>query len=238
MNQAGKSTRKMAKRRMRTTNLILVGILILAILLALTIQNARALGLGGRAVLGLLILLRVLPDLRDKPIKHRIKEERRADWGATAEEVVGDLLADLSEDFYVLNDVSSPYGNINHIVIGKNNGVFLLETKLHGGRVEVLPGGLLVNGKPPEKDLIAQALRNPHWLRDEIEKVIGSKIWITPVIIFTNAFVQAGKPIKGVMVINKKFLPGVWRRQNRPNANWDAVWDAKERIASHLEIDR
>lgn len=235
MNQAGKSTRKMAQDRRRTTNLILIGVLILTIILALTIQNWQALGLGGGAVLGLLILLRVLPDLIDKPIKRRIKEERRAYRGAAAEEVVGDLLADLNEDFFVLHDISNSYGNIDHIVIGKNSGVFLLETKAHGGRVEVLPDGLLVNGKPPEKDFIAQALKNTYWLRDELEKVTGSKIWITPVVVFTNAFVQSGKPIKGVHVINKKFLPNTLRRQLRSSSGLSTIWNARSQIAQQLD---
>ncbi len=233
-NKAGNSTRRMAQNRRRTTNFILVGVLILAIILALSIQNWQALGLGGGAVLALLVLLRVLPDLIDKPIKRRIKEERRADRGAVAEEIIGDLLEDLGDDFFVLNDISSPYGNIDHIVVGKSSGVFLLETKAHGGRVEILPDGFLVNGKPPEKDFIAQALKNTYWLRDEIEKVIGSKIWITPVVVFTNAFVQAGKPIKGVHVVNKKFLPGILQRQARPTSELRQTWDSREQINKRL----
>ena len=234
MNQAGKSTRKMAQDRRRTTNLILIGALILAIILALTIQNWQALGLGGGAVLGLLILLRVLPDLIDKPIKRRIKEERRADRGAAAEEVVGDLLAGLGDDFFVLNDIPSPYGNIDHIVIGKDRGVFLLETKAHGGKVEVTDDQLLVNGKLPEKNFIAQALKNAYWLRDEIEKVTGSKVWITPVLVFTNAFVPAGRPIKGVYIVNKKYLPGILQRQTRPTLDLRRTWEAKNQIAKKL----
>jgi len=234
MNQAGKSTRKMAQNRRRTTNLILFGVLVLAIILALTIHNWQAIGLGGGTVLVLLVLLRVLPDLIDKPIKRRIKAERRADRGAAAEEVLGNLLADMGEDYYVLHDISNPYGNIDHIVVGKSSGVFLLETKAHGGRVEILPDGLLVNGKPPEKDFIAQALKNTYWLRDEIEKVVGSKVWITPVVVFTNAFVPAGKPIKGVHIINKKFLPGILQRKARPTSELRQTWDSREQINKRL----
>ena len=225
----------MAQNRRRITNLILLGVLILAIILALTVQNWQALGLGGGAVLGLLVLLRILLDLMDKPIKRRIKEERRADRGADAEEVVGDLLAGLNEDFFVLHDISSPYGNIDHIVIGKNSGVFLLETKAHGGKVELFADGMLVNGKPPEKDFISQALRNTYWLRDEIEKVTGSKIWITPVVVFTNAFVQSGRPIKGVHVVNKKFLPSILHRQLRSSSGLSTIWNARNQIAQQLD---
>jgi hypothetical protein len=236
-NKAGNSTRRMAQNRRRTTNFILVGVLILAIILALSIQNWQALGLGGGAVLALLVLLRVLPDLIDKPIKRRIKEERRADRGAAAEEVVGNLLASLGEGFFVLNDIPSPYGNIDHIVIGKNRGVFLLETKAHGGRVEILADGLLVNGKLPEKDFIAQALKNTYWLRDEIEKVVGRKVWITPVVVFTNAFVPADKPIKGVYVVNKKFLLGLLKRQARMTNDFQNIWNSREELKERLISD-
>jgi len=236
-NKAGKSTRQMAQNRRRTTNLILLGVLILAIILALTINNWQALGLGGGAVLGLLVLLKILPDLIDKPIKRREKMERRADRGAVAEEVIGDLLDDLGEDFYVLNDIPSPYGNIDHIVIGRLNGVFLLETKAHGGKVAILPDGLLVNGKPPEKDFIAQALKNTYWLRDEIEKVAGAKVWITPVVVFVNAFVPLGKPIKGVHVVNKKFLRGILHRQATGSKVEDNIWHARVELAKRLGVE-
>ena len=88
-----------------------------------------------------------------------------------------------------------------------------------------------VGGKPPEKDFIAQALKNTYWLRDEIEKVLGSKVWITPVVVFTNAFVPAGKPIKGVWVVNKKYLPSLFQRQARSGSNLAAVWAARDQIA-------
>lgn len=234
MNRAGKSTRKMAQKRRRITNYILIGLLVITIILALTVQNWRTLGLSGGAVLVLLMILQALPDLIDKPIKGRIKAERRADRGAVAEEIVGEILVGLDEDFFVLHDILSPYGNIDHIVIGKNTGVFLLETKAHGGRVETLQDKLLVNGKLPEKDFIAQVLKNTYWLREEIEKVIGSKIWITPVLVFTNAFVQAGKPIKGVYIINKKYLINLIQRQGRSMFGLGVVWETRQKLYEHL----
>lgn len=233
-NRAGTSTRKMAQNRRRNTNLFLLGALLLLIILAVTIQNYQTIGLSGGAVLILLIFVRILPDLIDKPMRRRVKAEKRADRGAVAEEVVGDLLDALSEEFLVIHDIPSPYGNIDHVVIGKTSGVFLLETKAHGGKVEIAGSQLLVNGKPPEKDFIAQALKNAYWLRDEIEKVIGSKAWITPVVVFTNAFVQAGKPVKGVYVINKRYLLKMLQRQPRSTANLAAVWEARYQILKRL----
>ncbi len=85
-------------------------------------------------------------------IDRATKQAKQALRGAKAEEKIGELLEQLPDDeYYVLNDVKSSYGNIDHIVIKKNCGIFLLETKAHGGRVEIDGDTLLVNGKLPEK---------------------------------------------------------------------------------------
>jgi hypothetical protein len=233
---AGKSTRQMAQRRRKTAIWMAIFVIVAALALTLVILNQKALGLGGGAVLALLIALRLLPDLMNRPISRQIKARDRADRGALAEEKVGDLLAQLDpQTFLVLHDIPSPYGNIDHIVIGKESGVYLLETKAHGGRVELAEDRLLVNRKPPEKDFIAQALKNTYWLRDEIEKAVGSKVWITPVVVFTNAFVQASQPVKGVHVVNKKYLPGLLKRPARSRQGLDDVWDAREKLADCLQ---
>ena len=102
------------------------------------------------------------------------------------------------------------------------------------GRVQILSDNLLVNGKPPEKDFIKQTLRNTYWLRDELEKVVGKKVWITSVIVFTNAFVPFGKPIKGIHITNIKFLPDLLKQQGKSSAELSAVWDAKDLIVQEL----
>jgi len=232
--RAGKSTREMANKRRRSalwTVLIgLVGIVILYLFL----QNSKVLGIGGIGILVLLFLIRIVPDLIEGRVDRKFIEEKRAIRGAKAEEKIGELLEDLSDDYYVLNDIESPYGNIDHIVISKNAGIFLLETKAHGGKLEVDEDTLLVNGKLPEKDFIAQALQNSYWLRDEISQIVGLKPWITPIIVFTNAFVPPTRPLKGVSIINKKYLLNVLNKANRPNAINARVWEEKENIENRL----
>lgn len=233
-NNAGDSTRKMAADRRRTTLYIIIGIAVLTIILYFVINNWQALGLGGGTVLVLLIILKIIPDLIDKPLKKRSKLEKRAIRGAVGEEAVGRLLETLDEDFYVLHDIPNPYGNIDHIVIGRYTGVFLLETKAHGGRVEFSNGEILINGKPPEKDFIAQALKNTYWLRSEIENIVRIKPWVKPVLVFTNAFVPFGKPIKGVHAINKKFLVSLLQQQKNADPATEQIWNAREELANHL----
>ena len=233
--RAGKSTREMAAKR--RTSAIIIGLIGIAaiIVVGVLLQNAKVLGIGGAGILVLLILIGyIIPDLVESQVDRKLKAEKRAIRGAKAEERIGGILEDLNEDYYVLHDIESPYGNIDHIVIGKYNGVFLIETKAHGGRVEVSDDTLLVNGKMPEKNFIAQALKNAYWLRDEISQVIGVKPWITPVVVFTNAFVSPTKPIKGVSIINKKYLPVILQRQGRQNATNVQVWEQREKIGGIL----
>jgi hypothetical protein len=232
--QAGKSTREMASKRRKTAIIMAVIAMVMVILIGLLLQNSKALGIGGIGVLILLMLLRIIPDLADSKVIKKKKEERRAVRGAIAEERVGDLLEQLGEDYCVFHDVASPYGNIDHVVLGKHNGVFLIETKSHGGKVSVADEKLLVNGKPPEKDFITQSLKNTFWLRDKLSGAIGEKVWITPVIVFTNAFVPASKPVKGVYILNKKYLNRLIGKRKAPAELAAKLWNIRADIEAIL----
>lgn len=233
-NKAGKSTRDMAKRRRKAyfqIGLIAIGVLIIFWLVS---ANQKALGIGGGTMLVLLVIALFFKTYAERLIDRGSKKELRAIRGAKAEEKVGDILAQLSPDYLVLHDVSNPYGNIDHVVIGRNNGIFLIETKAHGGTVTVKDGTLLVNNHLPEKDFIKQTVGNAYWLRDEVTKIVGEPPWITPVIVFTNAFVKSNKPVKGVTVVNRKYLLSLLQRNGRPNLVNARVWETREEIKTRL----
>jgi hypothetical protein len=232
--RAGKSTREMAEKRRQSA--FIIGIVGIGIIIAIgfLLQNSQAFGIGGAGILLLLVGLRILPDFLEGRMDKKFKEEKRAIRGAKAEERIGEILADLSEDYCVLHDVKSVYGNIDHVVIGRNSGIYLIETKAHGGEVEVDGETLLVNGKLPEKNFIAQALQNSYWLRDEVGKIVGAKPWITPIVVFTNAFVVSSKPIKGVNIVNKKYLLATLQRTGRKNTLNTQIWDQREKISDQL----
>jgi len=227
----------MAERRYKSRVrfvLLAAGVILLILVV---VSKSEVLGIGGFGILGLLFLARLAMDLMEARAEKMMREERRAIRGAKAEEKIGTILDDLSEDYLVIHDVASPYGNIDHVVIGKRNGVFLIETKAHSGRVSAANGRLLVNGHEPEKDFIAQVLRNTYWLREEIRRVIGVQVWIVPVLVFTNAFVERIVPIKGVTVINKKYILNVLQRPNIKAQNV-AVWEGREKIREALYTSR
>lgn len=232
--KAGKSTYQMAEKRHRQGTFYLVLALGAVLVIYLLINNSQTLGLSGGAILALLLLLRVIPDFAERKTRQKDKEERRAIRGAQAEEKVESLLDDLGEGYWVLHDVESPYGNIDHLVISQESGIFLLETKAHGGQVTPADGHLLVNGHDPEKDFVAQCLRNTYWVRDQVGAVIGVKPWITPLLVFTNAFVRGPLSIKGVRILNKKYLlTTIQTTQSRNNAA-QAIWENRELIEQRL----
>jgi hypothetical protein len=93
---------------------------------------------------------------------------------------------------------------------------------------------LRVNGKPPEKNFIAQSLRNSFWLRDQIEPFAGKKPWVTAVLVFTNGFVQVRGPVKGVIVTNKKYLLNTIHNAVKRAQALPGVWENRDEIASLL----
>jgi hypothetical protein len=224
----------MADKRYRSRAWFVLIATAAVLLILVAVFKSTAWGIGGLGVLGLFILARFIMNYTETRARRMVKEERRAIRGAKAEEKIGVVLDSLGENYLVIHDVTSPYGNVDHIVIGKENGVFLIETKAHGGRVSIVDGRLLVNGHEPEKDFIAQALKNTYWLRDRIRSAISVEVWITPVLVFTNAFVERTAPIKGVVIINKKYLPNVLQRPNS-RARTLLVWERRKAILEALQ---
>jgi hypothetical protein len=233
--QAGKSARAMGDRRL--SSMIAWGIVGIVVILAIgyVMSQPSTFGVSGLGFFALLMLVVIVRNATEGRIDRKSKEARRAYRGAKAEERIEDILNRLdSENYAVFHDVPCAYGNIDHIVLSKQSGVFLIETKSHGGRVKVTDAGLLVNGHPPEKDFVAQALRNALWLRDQIKQVAEIEIWIKPIIVFANAFVEFGPPIKNVEVINKKFLLNKLQRNLRPNPLNEKLWAARKQIETLL----
>lgn len=228
--QAGKSTRDMEyQRRAAGFTIFRLGMLVFisTLIFVFLIREWR---LAALIVYPLILIVWIYSKRSARRIEMLGDEMRRARRGAEAEETIGEILAALdSKNFHVYHDVVCPHGNVDHIVISRKKGVFLIETKAHGGRVELTDTAILIDGKPTEKDFIAQTLKNTYWLRDTIVGATGSKVWIKPVIVFTNAFVVRGKPIKNITVTNKKYLMSliqeqVYRREN------EVFWQSREKV--------
>jgi len=139
--------------------------------------------------------------------------------GAVAEQDVGNLLGELPAGFFVVHDFVSKRGNIDHIVISPK-GILTVETKSHRGVVSGEGEMLKRDGHPFEKDFIKQAWAEAFSIRDLLASQGISAPKPQPVILFANADVQVRKPLRGVEIISRRYLPAYLERlQNRMPAN-------------------
>jgi hypothetical protein len=119
------------------------------------------------------------------------KERKDLLRGATGEVAVGYKLANFPESFYVVNDLKTEAGNLDHVVIGPT-GVFALDAKSWRGIVSADgKGELLLNGRF-DKPYIRQFVGRIMGIRDRV-KVLAPEmdVFIKAVFVFTSARVEA-----------------------------------------------
>jgi len=180
-------------------------------------------------IVGLFLVFNIVMSFLENSGKKVKLIEGKFRRGAIAEESIGELLDKLPGDNLVLHDVRSKFGNIDHIIISRTKGVILVETKSHHGAITAEGDNLLINGNPPEKDFIRQTLNNCYWLKEWIKTNIGLEAWINCVIVFTNGFVKVRGKIKGVSVINAKFISTYFERL--PDNKMAALlWEGREKL--------
>jgi hypothetical protein len=121
-------------------------------------------------------------------------EKKRAAMrrGATGEIQVGNILADFPDSFCVINDLTTPFGNLDHVVVGPT-GVFVLDTKNWRGAVS--PDGkdeLLLNGQPTDKPYVRQFVGRMLGIRDRVLVLArGLDPFYQALFVFTAARVEA-----------------------------------------------
>jgi hypothetical protein len=154
-------------------------------------------------------------------------------FGAKAEVLIGEILLNLPQDYLVLNDIQLGYGNIDHFVIGKNGSLYMIETKSHRGKVTIEGDNLRINNKRTEKDFIKQTQRNSFDVRDEIASILGVSLNVTPVLVFTNAYVPFKANMKGVFIMNKKTLLK-FILSGKDQQNHEVIWKKRKLIQEFL----
>jgi hypothetical protein len=165
-----------------------------AVLLAVGIPSALLLGLLDAAAGGLVVLVLVLPGLvlvvlaasHWNDYSNRVK-------GIRGEELVAQELAGLSDEFMLLNDVmlDGGHGNIDHVVLGPT-GVFVIETKNYTGKFVCYGDNWFFQGyrrKYPRPSISMQARNNAIALGNLLHSS-GFTVRVTPIIVFTNGYVQ------------------------------------------------
>jgi hypothetical protein len=147
------------------------------------IRSAEFIGAEVAVVLcSLFVDRRVVPEL----------ERRRR--GVQAEEHVGEILDGLSESGWrVIHDLDTGRGNIDHVVVGPG-GVFTIETKSHGGHIDV-------------DRIDASMWRQAYAQAKHVEALVGAKV--IPLLVFSRAYLS--RPVarrRGVTVLPARLLEG------------------------------
>src|SRR5450759_2563995 len=112
--------------------------------------------------------------------------------GAGGEAQVARALTEFPDDFRVIHDLTTPFGNVDHVVIGPT-GVFILDAKAWRG--VVTPDGkgeLLVNGQPTDKPQVRPFLSRMLSMRDKVRTLApGLDPFYQAVFVFTSSRVEA-----------------------------------------------
>lgn len=125
-------------------------------------------------------------------VKQLEQEEVNFRKGATGEASVGNRLERFPEQFRVINDLTTPYGNLDHVVVGPT-GVYVLDTKNWRGVVSPDGNGeLLCNGKPLDKPYVRLFISRVMGIKDRVKALAaGLDPYFQAVFVFTSARVEA-----------------------------------------------
>ena len=111
--------------------------------------------------------------------------------GATGEAIVGGILNNFPDDFRVIHDLTTPYGNVDHVVIG-TTGTYIIDTKNWKGVVAADGNGeLLLNGKPTDKPEIRNLSRRIMSIREKIKVLSSLDPYVQGLFAFPSAYVEA-----------------------------------------------
>jgi Nuclease-related domain len=121
-------------------------------------------------------------------------EKRRVSMrrGAAGETQVGDILANFPDKFCVINGLTTPFGDLDHVVVGPT-GVFVLDTKNWRGVVSSDgKGELLLNGESTDKQYVRQFVGRMLGVRDKVRVLApGLDPYFQAAFVFTAARVEA-----------------------------------------------
>jgi hypothetical protein len=166
----------------------------------------------------------------------RTNVSRTRNTSHQTEQSFADLIADPGEGFKLLRNIAASNGTISYLMLSDTGGIFPIDAPLYVGKIEFKQEQLMVNGLPPERDFIEISLQNAFWLRDKLEPLIGTKPWITPILVFPNASVPGTAPIKGVHVLGQKRLFTTLQAEASKRSN-SLIWEKSEEIRQLLNAD-
>lgn len=125
--------------------------------------------------------------------------------GARGEERVCGILSQLPNAYHVFNDFPACGKHVDHVVVGPG-GVFAIETKCWNGRITVEDGCILLDGQLPDRNPLAQTVREAALVRNALA-ASGWTGTVTPVLCFaSDSFAEHRANLNGAIIINSNEL--------------------------------
>jgi hypothetical protein len=129
------------------------------------------------------------------------REMRALEKGLIGEKHVGHYLDDVCRGigYRVLHDVPGEGFNVDHVLVGPG-GVFSLETKYRskpaGEKAEVVFDGKRLTWPDGrwDEEIVRQAKANADFVRKEIEKRLGRRVYVFPVVVMPGWYIVNRAP--------------------------------------------
>ncbi len=138
-------------------------------------------------VIALPVIVRLTIRLSQKLERERINFRK----GATGETLVGFILEGFPDDYRVIHDLTTPFGNVDHVVVGPY-GAYAIDTKNWKGVVAADGNGeLLLNGKPTQKTEVRNLSRTIMNVKDKVKVLSALDPYIQGVLAFPSAWIDA-----------------------------------------------
>jgi len=140
------------------------------------------------AFLALVLLLRFLFVTARRKIEGLEQEPLDLSGDAEAYDQVRNTLEELPDEFRVMHDLSTPFGKIDHVVVGPT-GVFVLATKAWKGEVSGDGNGeLLWNQYPLDEPVLLLFAEMVNHMKERIQPLAkGTPPYFQPIFVFTAA---------------------------------------------------
>lgn len=184
----------------RTRNLLLVGILVVVGLLAAAANfffTNMLCEIAGMAVLVFVFWwITEIMGWKSAAVPAEFNSCTCVENNTTAER----MFRNLPENCAVFHNIDTGYGRIEHILLSKEHGFFVIETKHHPGKVTATDTFILINNLAPEQDFAAKILWYAFWLMERVRRSRGPEIKVTPVIVFDNAVVDVPEQVNGMII--------------------------------------
>jgi hypothetical protein len=110
--------------------------------------------------------------------------------------LIGFILEGLPDEYVLINDLKTDYGNLDHVVIGPT-GVYAIDAKNWKGTVTSAGNGeLLLNGNPTSKTEVKNLVRTVMACREQVMVLCKSRRlqcdpYVQAVLAFPSAYVDA-----------------------------------------------